>query len=246
MVNSRFNALIIFFLLFNAVARGEGEAVDAWVSETIGVQGSFPRVVAVVTSYGNVKTGEAPQFMVLDKTAFDRSSYLRLAHPASAAWDYKLNARRLSQLDPMDAVLRAAAADAILFAPPSGKWQLIKEAAGQKYTLINAAPPAQKNAEGVVKWIFGGLGWDGVVLEHKGDTILVGSLGNILAQGQVQSLAIGNSAGRYMISAAERQGAGLLSLAQRKYGYGIFDVVFLGQGVSKLEPGTKLIIERKK
>ncbi len=234
------------WLILSTIAFSEGEAVDAWVHETQNVQGSFPRVVTVVTSYGNVKTGEAPQFMNLDKAAFDRGSYLRLAHPASAGWDYKLNAKRLASLDPMDAILRAAGADAILFAPVSGKWQLIKDANGQKYTLINAAAPAGKTSDDVVKWIFAGLGWDGVVIEHKGDSLLVGSLGTILAQGQVQSLAIGNSAGRYMISAAERQGAGLLSLAQRKDGYAIFDVVFLGQGVTKLEPGTKLIIEKKK
>jgi peptidyl-tRNA hydrolase len=62
---------------------------------------------------------------------------------------------------------------------------------------------------------------------------------------QIQALAVDNSSAKIILKANERIGAGLLSLREAKMGVGIFDVVFLGQGITSIPVGTKLVIEKK-
>ncbi len=112
--------------------------------------------------------------------------------------------------------------------------------------LLSAKSGKSTKPADIVAWLMAQFGWDGVVLDQRGDYLLVGSTAAILATPQIQALAVGDSTGKLALKAAERKGAGLLSLSDTRGGIGVFDIVFLGQGVTSLPVGTKLIIEKKK
>jgi hypothetical protein len=115
----------------------------------------------------------------------------------------------------------------------------------QKKPIAKGAAPLGTKEEDLIAWLTTILGWDGVVLEQRGHQLLVGSTSKILAMPQLQALAVDGSSAKIALGQNERKGSGLLSLVYAKSGIGIFDIVFLGQGVKEIPVGTKLVIEKK-
>lgn len=231
-----------------AFAQKKGEAAPPlakWAEEAKGKTGAFPHVVAIVTALPEKGKGE-PKFLNLDAAAFNKLSYFQLPNQASAAWDMKLNAAKFAELDSIDVVLQTTRADTVLLASDKGDWTFFRSDKGKRVALHKAKGPGSTKPEAIAAWIPTALGWDGVVIDQKGDFLLVGSTAAILGAGQIQALAVGDSINKFSLKADERKGAGLLSLSENKDGVAVFDIVFLGQGVKDLPTGTKLIIEKKK
>lgn len=232
-----------------ALADKKGDAappLDKWAEESTGKTGAFPHLLALVTSLPEKGKGQA-QFMDIDVAAFNKLSYVQLPDLVSADWDLKLNKDRFNDVDSLDAVLQVTKADTVLLAPEKGEWKFLRsDKSGKREVLMSAKGPKSTKPKDIVAWILQTLGWDGVVLDQHGDFLLVGSTALVLGAGQIQALAVGDSTAKFTLKANERKGAGLLSLSENKGGLAVFDIVFLGQGVTALPTGTKLIIEKKK
>ena len=216
--------------------------LERWVAETSDRSGLFPHVIALVTSLPD--KGE-PQYMDIDAEAFNKLSYFQVSTPASAAWDYKLNKNKFADGDALETVLKLTKADTVLLADKT-EWKFLRPNKGKRQVLLTAKPPKSQKPEDIVAWLPQVLAWDGVVIDQRGDFLLVGSTAKIVGAGQVQALAVGDSVDKFGLNKDQRKGAGLLSLSENKGGMAIFDIVFLGQGVTTLPTGTKLIIEKKK
>jgi hypothetical protein len=226
-------------------AKDAAPPIDKWIEETKAKAGAFPRTIVFVTALPAKGKG-APTFKEIDGKSFNAVTFLRAADTANAEWDLKLNKAKYEDTDAAEAAISLTKADVIVLAPEKGDWQIISFKAGKRETIAKAKPPKSSKAEDIAAWMFTTLNWDGVVLEQRGDYLLVGSTALALGTPQIQALAVDKSAEKWKLSAAEKKGAGLLSLSEAKTGYGIFDVVFLGQGVTTLPTGAKIIIEKKK
>jgi len=239
------SVLLSFALLLPGVAAAQdAPPLAAWMKEIkTPAHAPFPYKIVAVKKIP--KKGDEPDFAGFDIEDVEKLTYLRVADPQSVAWNYKLNEETYAEKEPLAALLLASGADTVLVAPEKGKWELVQLKDGKPEVLVTAPAPKGSRASDLAKWLPGALGWDGVVLAEKGEFLLVGSTSQILVTPEIQALAVSGSAGNFAL-AADRQGAGLLSLSEKEGGYGVFDVVFLAQDLKTLPVGTKLIIERKK
>jgi hypothetical protein len=204
-------------------------------------------VVAFVTELPE-DAGDVPEFLPVDAAAFQAASYLRAADARSAAWDYALNAAKLAKMAAAEAVRTITGADTIVVAPSKGPWRILwsGKSGATEETVATAPRPKTTDAPALAAWVQTTLGWDGVVLARRGPFLLVGSTAAILATPGAQALAVAASAERFHLTSDSRQGAGLLSLTESAAGYGVFDVVFLGEDGADIPIGAKLTIERKR
>lgn len=219
--------------------------VASWAKEVVDVGGAFPRRIAFVASLPEKGQG-APVFLELDAAEFNKLGFFQTKDSRDLAWDMKLNASRFADRDPYDVVVELTGADTLVVAPESGSWSFVRKSGDGRDVVLEAKAPKSRTPKAIAAWLPSALGWDGVVLARKDDFLLVGSTVAILSTPDIQALAVSSSADKFGLRASERQGAGLLGLAETKDGVGVFDIVLLGQGVTEIPVGTKLIIEKKK
>ena len=219
-------------------------ALAQWIGEATEKSGSFPRTLVFVSSLPRKGKG-TPEFLDVDRTGISEISYFKVADPSNAKWDLKLNRQKYAKSDSAKLAIELTGADTIVVASEKGKWRLVRFKANKRETIITPTKPASLKPDEIVSWLFLSLNWDGVVLDRRSDVILVGSSAAFASIPETQALAVDRSAKKWRLKARDRKGAGLLSLSESKGGYSIFDIVFLGRGVSNLDVGTKIIIERK-
>ena len=220
-------------------------ALASWLESVKNATGGIPRQLAILRTLPKL-AGKFPEFLPIDKAKFDSLSYLRVADFASSDWDFKLNVSKLKKVDPFDAVIQITGADTVILAPEQGDWKILRKVEDEATVVHSGKGPASLTPDAIISWLFSSFNWDGVVLAQTSDYLLVGSSTAALAQPQIQALAVSNSEDKLRLSAAERKGSGLLSLSENSGGFGVFDIVVLGQGVTKIMPGTKVILEKKK
>lgn len=220
--------------------------LDEWIKEAATIEGDFPRRLVFLTAMPEKGQG-LPEFLALDARAFNDLGFFQMVDTRNAAWDLKLNASRLakSPRDSFDLVVELTGADTVVLAPASGEWTFFRKVDKERKVVLRAPPPSSVTPKDVAGWLLSALGWDGVVISQKDDFVLVGSTAAMLGTSDIQALAVADSERKFSLREDERKGSGLLGLATTKGGVGIFDVVLLGQGVSSIPAGTKLIIERK-
>ena len=224
---------------------GAAPALASWLEAVKNDTGGIPRHLAILRTLPKM-AGKSPEFLPIDKTKFDSLSYLRVANFASSDWDFKLNSSKLKKVDPFDAVVQITGADTLILAPEKSDWKILRKVDDEVTVVYSGQGPVSMTPEAIVSWLFSSFNWDGVVLAQSSDFLLVGSSTAALSQPQIQALAVSNSEDKLLLSAAERKGSGLLSLSENSGGFGVFDIVVLGQGVTKITPGTKVILEKKK
>jgi len=226
------------------VATNGAPALAEWVGSLKEPTGEFPRRLVFLRALAE-KAGDLPDFLPLNRSAFERLSYLRMVDSKDAAWDFKLNKNKFSQADPFEAVVGITRADTVVVAPKKGPWRLLRRVKGQKTVVFEGDGPGVVTPEGITDWLFAVLNWDGVVLAQRPDYLLVGAKSSLLKRSEIQALAVTDSKGKFILAAGERKGSGLISLSETREGIGVFDVVILGKGVKNIAPGSKLIMEKK-
>ena len=215
-----------------------------WLGSLKEPTGDFPLRLVFLLSLSE-KAGDLPDFLPLNRAAFEKLSYLRLVDSADAAWDFKLNRSKFIKADPFDAVLQSTRADTVVVAPKKGPWKLLRKVKGEKTEVFAGKGPANVTPEGIVDWLFAVFNWDGIVLAQRPDYLLVGAKSKLLKTAEIQALAVTDSQGKFILAADERKGSGLVSLGETRDGIGVFDIVILGKGVKMIAPGTKVIMEKK-
>jgi hypothetical protein len=235
---------LLFLALAPAALADEAPTLADWLKKDRKETGAFPHAIAFVTGFG--EAGEEPQFLDLPEADFARASYMRPADTKSALWNMKLNKDKYAEMDPKELVFALTGADTVLVASSKGEWELLRKDGKKIESVLKKKKPKKVTPTAVAEWLVSGLGWDGVVLDRSTDYLLVGSTATILKTPEIQALAVSDSQEKLKLTESERMGAGLLSLSESDGGVGVFDVVFLGQGVKAIPIGTKLIIEKKK
>jgi hypothetical protein len=247
---------IIFVCMLNAfllsmpmaIAKKMEEAPDpnVWLEELTANKQlkstSFPHKIVFIRSWG-VKEKEAPEFLNLDIEAFNKLGFFQAVDVRSVAWDYKLNPEMATK-NPLVIISQLVNVDTFIFAPETGPWEFIRSQRGKRKVLAKVAGPEDTDPQSIYEWLPTALGWDGVVLAQRQDVLLVASTGKILAAPEIQALAVKDSENNFKLPKG-RKGSGLLSLSRIESSLGIFDIIFLEQGVKTLPVGTKLIIEKK-
>jgi hypothetical protein len=216
--------------------------LERWIEESLGKVSLIPNRVAFVIDLP--KKG-VPQFLLFDAKKFNQLGFFQASNAAAIAWDLKLNKRAFTNREGFDVAVTLSRADLIVLSPKVGDWSVFLAKGDRKKPVAKGAPPIGAKEEDLAGWLTSILGWDGVVLEQRGHQLLVGSTLKILSQPQLQALAVDGSASKFGLNENERKGSGLLSLVYSKSGIGVFDIVFLGQGVKEIPAGTKLVIEKK-
>jgi hypothetical protein len=237
--------LLSVILLSAGHASGQTDP-ESWYKQLVEKNnGQFPGVfpAAFVMVKKLPAKGEVEYLGNVDAAAFNKLGFFKIANWRNADWNFKLNRAKFEKLDARKVIYDLTGANTIVAAEKK-RWKFYQGTSKKPLATIKA--PKSDKAAVVSEWLIDGLGWDGVVLDQKGDELLVGSTSKILAQPEIQALAIANSEKKFLVTAKERKGSGLLSLQKISGGLGVFDVVFLGAGIKKLAPGTKLIIEKKK
>jgi hypothetical protein len=227
-----------------------GVNLDVWLNEIRTKAPVFPRSVVFVKNLNEPtsKDPKAPKqikFMQVDVDGLNSLSNLVVINSTSADWNTKLNKRKYSSMDKIATVFAASGADLVIIAPDAAEWQGYRLEAGKAVQVFTTPAPKISSNDDLIAWLYNSLGWDGIVLDQKGDQVLIGSTIKSLAIPQVQALAVNESAAKVNLKPNERVGAGLLSLREGRGAFGVFDIVFLGQGVTTIQPGTKLVIEKK-
>ena len=222
-------------------ASNSGE-LDKWVDENLSKPSVVPNRVAFVI---DIPKKGVPQFLLFDAKKFNQLGFFQTVNAAAIAWDLKLNKRSFTDREGFDVAVTLSRADLIVHAPKVGDWSVFLAKGDRKKPVAKGAPPVGNKEDDLAAWLTTILGWDGVVLEQRGHQLLVGSTSRILSQPQLQALAVEGSASKIGLNQNERKGSGLLSLIYAKAGIGVFDIVFLGQGVKEIPVGTKLVIEKK-
>jgi hypothetical protein len=218
-------------------------SLSSWRDEVKNPGGAFPRLLTFVTA---LPEDGPPKFLQFDTDEFNKLGFFQAASAATAAWDIKLNKGAFAGQNSLQVAQELTHADTVVLAPEKGDWKILRVKDGKRVQLASAKPAKSAKPADLMDWLPEALGWDGVVLAQSGDFLLVGSTKSLLAQPEIQALAVSSSEKKLILNPGEREGAGLLSLRETTAGLAVFDIVFLGQGVSSLPPGTKLIIEKRK
>lgn len=221
---------------------GNVAELGKWIDGLESTNSFIPQRVAFVV---DIPPKGIPQFLLLDAKKFNSMGFFQTANVAAVAWDLKLNKKGFSNRDGFNVAMSLTKADMIIHSPKIGDWSVYLVKGDRKKPFAKGAPPTSTKEEDLVGWLTSILGWDGVVLDQRGHQLLVGSTSKILSQPQLQALAVEGSSTKVALNQNERKGSGLLSLVYFKGGIGVFDIVFLGQGVKEIPVGTKLVIEKK-
>jgi hypothetical protein len=200
----------------------------------------FPMGVVFVKSLP--KKGEVEYEPNIDVAGFNKLGFIQFSNWLNADWNYKLNKKKFARRPASKLIYKFSKANTIIETDEG--WR-INHISNRK-PLAKMSKPDDMSPKTLSDWFVKGMGWDGVVLAQRGETVLVGSTKSILSQPEIQALAIDESASKFIVPQKERKGSGLLSLQKISGGLGIFDIVFLGKGKKNIPIGTKLIIERKK
>ena len=129
-----------------------------------------------------------------------------------------------------------------------GSWDIIKSY-GDGSGLHNAAKVKAPKADNLARaeyfdWLTRELGYNGVVIDVKGDLALIGMYEQQAAStGKLQALALKNSSNRFSMKKLKQKGAGILESKVIDGPLGTFAIMLSAEGES-IVPGTKVIVQK--
>ncbi len=158
-----------------------------------------------------------------------------------ADFSYGLKINKVPQTIKDAELAKVSGADALIYS--DGESVVFANAYGKDLITIKDAPKLNKklDARRLFDRLLASLGYDGIVLDIKGDYLLVGTFDARLKKRDLQGLLIKHSADSFFIhSKKSKEGAALLSLVGYYGGYAVFKSIIGGDTV-KL--GQKVLIE---
>ncbi len=194
-----------------------------------------------------------PVFANIDVEDFDKIGFLKAASKKELDYFFALNKKPKNLREKSNPVaqtpdswlsvlLEASEADSVLWMHKKGDWQLYQNRDGKPEILISRPPRSGRDAEDVHKWLLDGLGYEGVIIDKQDNFLLVGNLANI-TKSDTQALLLKNSADKFTMANAKKEGGGLLQLANHFEGFAMFELL-LGDRPESIPIGTKIAIEK--
>ena len=158
-----------------------------------------------------------------------------------ADFSYGLKINKVPQLIKDAELAKFAGAGGLIYSDGDGV--VFANAYGKDLITIKDAPKLNKklDARRLFDRLLASLGYDGIVLDIKGDYLLVGTFDARLKKRDLQGLLIKHSADSFSINSKKsKEGAALLSLVGYYGGFAVFKSIIGGDTV-KL--GQKVLIE---
>ncbi len=166
-------------------------------------------------------------------------SFMTCVRGADFSYGMKIN--KVPQVMKDSDFSKLAGAGALIYA--NGSDVIFANAEGKDVININGSPKLTKklDARRLFDRLLSSLGYDGVVLDVKGDYLLVGTFDARLKKKDLQGLLIKNSADSLVIqSKIAKEGAALLALVGYYGGYAVFKSII---GTESVQLGQKVLIE---
>ena len=214
----------------------------SWIAE--GRRNFQPRSVAFLTSFG----GEGqPEFYSLNEQSL---GFIRIMAGEQARLKFMLNDYEpnrpgynansgVGKIEALQSILELAA---VVVAPVGGrkKWTFIGHSNGELVKL--AEQPGPRSAEnGVGGWLMDALGYEGLVVDRRGDLLLVVALPGKLT-GRSQGVVLRQSASRFIYPRDPAAGAALIELVKADGDFGVFRVLLDG-GDGSVVKGAKILLQ---
>jgi hypothetical protein len=214
-----------------------------WVAANYKANPNYHFTLAVLESGFDDAGDPMPADIAPDQV--EALSMFRLVDSRSLAWDLKLNAPATATGTARQKLEKLTDATYYLFAPKTGKIVFAKRNDdGVIVEMFSGKVGKSRDWPVVFAWIQKKYGWDGIILAVEGNQMVAAGPAAYF-QKDVQALAIAGSERTDVLTESERSGAGLLSLVESKNGFALFESVFMDES-SKIAPGTKLIIEKRR
>ncbi len=156
------------------------------------------------------KTGEVV-IHTLNQQAFDAISYLKVVTPQEYEAAKQLNMRPwlekaaiASNDEALKNILATANAKVAVMVPKDGvgKWQALTLKEEKKAKMFVKAFTAAPDEAAIVAWLNEGLGYNGVVLVHKGKSLIVGANKDLLVKG-VKASVVDESVEKIVVKGAK-------------------------------------------
>ena len=178
-----------------------------------------------------------------DQTLCHKFSFISCADPTN--FSYALQINKLGKMPTIDDLVKLSGTDAIIYGDGAeisfkgkGESQPLKLSSIKKFDKSFSLRKVLDNVLVV-------LGYDGVVLDERGDFILVGSLDSRLKGKDLQGVLIENSDDAFAIAPEKAKGASaLISLVGKSGGYAVFKTV-INASEANVKIGQKVIIESR-
>lgn len=194
-----------------------------------------------------------PVFADFDVKAFDQIGFLKAASKKDLDYFFALNKKTTNTQEKeapaartaeswLSILLDASEADSVLWMHKKGDWQLYHQIRDGKPQVLITRPGTEDSAEGVHKWLLNALGYEGVIIDKQNNFLLIGNLANITKK-DTQALLLKNSADKFSMATAKKEGSGLLQLANHFEGFAMFELL-LGDQPESIPVGTKIAIEK--
>lgn len=249
--------IVIFLAMVGRVEQVFAETkIEAWIKSArqefySNEEASYPRMILLTAGFEK----EKPMPIKVDKKKFESIGFLKLADFDSLQFTYKLNddvlngsktTLKTSTSEAFALFKELSGADSVLLAEGSPEeWRFYKDKKNGEVGEYNNEEKILEGSEeeAIYNWLFKTLGYDGIVVDVKGEYVLVASASHLLSEGGIQAMIIGDSEDKDVTSLSEREGSGLLKLVKSSGPYAIFKVVFMGKGNKKIARYSKVIIE---
>lgn len=212
--------------------------------------------------------GKAPRFLEFGLEAFNALGIHKAVQSIDLAWSWQLNdffVRKWQHWDTKEALskfenptnekdkllslnnlLLVFGVDMFVHAPsnPTEPWTVFKLSGDHPIVAAQLKGPPSFAVEDLYRWISTALGYDGLVLDRRGEYYLVAAATSYLRKPDLQALALKSSHNKLYIKAGERSGTALLSMVRKSGYFGVFKVTFFGQGINEIPINTKVILEQ--
>jgi hypothetical protein len=176
-------------------------------------------------------------------TLCNQTSFMTCINSADFMYGMRIN--KIPEKIDEKTVLKFAQANAIIY---QDEKQLFLRAPGISAPLkIGASKLLDKelNVRNMFEKMFTALGYDGIVLDIKGDFLLIGTLDSKIKNPETQGLVIKNSAERVVIAeGGAKQGSSLIGLIDQYGGYAVFKVLVFSKSKT-VKVGQKVIIGKE-
>jgi hypothetical protein len=192
------------------------------------------------------------KFVEFSQTEFDKIGMFRLAEADWVNWSLLVNkltpAKMLkdtsSRKGLAKSVFGVSGADLMAWVPQSERTWEIQIDDGREIKSLAALPkPSTGSIGDTYDWILGSLGYNGIVIDKRGNLFLVASRADIMS-GQAQAIVFGDSASRISVDRKQKAGTSLLNLVASSGSFGVFELTFQKPGTPQPKIGDKLSVSR--
>lgn len=238
--------LVTAFLAFvSLAARAEGPDALTWSEEVrptlAQIPGLFPRRVLFLAALDEASFADFGASLEL-RPALETSCYIERQTVADLEWELRLNRVRVKPRGLFRLIFDLAPVDTVAVAGGLTPKIIMRPKNDLVDVPITTPAPEEATTDASV-WLLTQLHWNGVVLDRRGDYILIGSCAVYLKE-KTQGIALKDSAQKIGVPPGDKSSDNLLQMVGKSGHFGVFKVIFSRSKNDLFPVGTKVLLER--